>query len=335
MSEIIIETTRGPLVENIIRGNIAVVGRDGKPIAYLGDPDYLTYMRSAAKPLQTSAALECGAIDHFGISEAELAVMCGSHMGDDYHVETLQAILDKLSLDETALTLGADLSFSEALRLKRIAEGVQPRKIYNNCSGKHACMLAICQYMGWDITDYQRPTHPVQVLIRQTVAGYAGIAPEDIIIGVDGCGVPVFALPLSRMAFAYHQLANPTALDGVREQAARRIISAIAAYPQMIAAFGCFCTDLITATKGRIIGKLGADGVYCAAVHNEDIAIAVKIEDGNGAMLAPTVISVLMQMDLLSKVEQQQLNKFSYFDNINCQNDKVGETRAVFQLVRG
>ena len=334
MSEILIETSRGELVENIVRGDVAVVGKEGQLIAHLGNPQYFTYMRSTAKPLQASAAVESGAIDFFGINEDELAIMCGSHIGDDYHVLVLESILNKIGLDENSLTLGADLSFSNELKFKRIAENVAPRKLYNNCSGKHAAMLTICRYMGWDYSAYQHPDHPVQILIKKTVAAYAQVPVEELVIGVDGCGVPVFAMPLSKMALAYHYLANSHKLPSKRKEAARRITSAMVAYPQMVAGYGHFCTELMRATAGRIIGKLGADGVYCAAVINGDIAISLKIEDGNGIMLAPAMMRILNQLDLLNKSEQAKLAKFEIIDNYNCQNDKVGETRAIFELIK-
>lgn len=335
MSEILIEIRRGPIAENLIRGNAAIVGVDGQLLYRIGDPDYFTYMRSTAKPLQASAAVECGAIDHFKITDAELAVMCGSHIGDQYHIDALESILAKIGLSESDYTLGEDLSFSEELRRQRLVAKVSPRKIYNNCSGKHACMLAICRYMNWDYHAYQRPDHPVQLLIRKTVAKYAELSEDKLTIGTDGCGVPVFAMPLSRMARAYYNLANPANLPVGRALAANRITEAMGKYPQMVAGYGCFCTELMTATKGRIIGKLGADGVYCAAVLDGNIAIALKMEDGNMTTMPLAMMRILTELDLLSKEEKDQLAKFSAYDNYNCQGDKVGEIRAVFELSGG
>ena len=335
MSEIIINVSRGAISENIIRGNIAVIGDKNKLIAWLGDPNYYTYMRSTAKPLQASAAVECGAIEHFGITEPELAIMCGSHIGDNYHIGAIESILTKISLTENDLTLGADLSFSQKLRDKRLVEYIAPRKVFNNCSGKHACMLTICRYMGWDHHDYQNFAHPVQQLIFSVVAAYAQMNSEDITIGIDGCGVPVFAMPLMHMAIAYHNLASPLELSQIRGEAAQKITTVIAAYPQMIAGYGHFCTELNIITQGRIIGKLGADGVYCAAIPTENLAIALKIEDGNGTMLAPVIMEILNQLGLLTEEEKTQLGQFAVFDNINCQNDKIGEVKAVFNLIRG
>lgn len=333
MCELLVEVTRGPLVENVHYGSLAVVDGTGKVVAYAGDPHYLSYMRSAAKPLQASAALESGAIDRFGISEAELAVMCGSHIGDSYHVEAVSGILRKIGLTEDAFTLGPDLSMSHRLREQRLAEGVAASCVFNNCSGKHACMLALCRDKGWDIRDYQRPDHPVQQLIRATVAAYSEMPADDIVIGVDGCGVPVFAMPLDHMARAYYNLANPAEkLPPTRAAAARRITAAMTRHPEMVAGHGMFCTALMTATKGRIVGKLGADAVYCCAPVDGELGIALKITSGNTAMLAPVMVRALTQLDLLSREEQAELTRFASFDNFNCQKDKVGATHAVFDL---
>ncbi|NLF80254.1 MAG: asparaginase [Clostridia bacterium] len=335
MSEVIIEVTRGSLVENIIRGHVAVIGPDRNLAAHVGNADYLTYMRSTAKPLQASAAIESGAIDFFAISEDELAIMCGSHIGASYHVAALESILVKIGLQESDFTLGEDYSLSMDLRQQRVAEQQPPRKLYNNCSGKHACMLTLCRYVGWDYRAYQLPEHPVQQLIKATVAGYAEVAPESIIVGVDGCGVPVFALPLSSMARAYANLAHAERLPEPRQAAARRLTAAMTAHPQMVAGWGQFCTELMRVTKGRIIGKLGADGAYCAAELSGDLAFALKIEDGNTAMLPLAVMRVLNELDILTQAENTALAAFSRFDNLNCQKDKVGEAKAVFHLTRG
>jgi len=332
MSEILVEVTRGELAENLLRGSIAALGTGGKLLAFAGDPDQVAYMRSAAKPLQASAAVETGAAACFGFSTEELAVMCGSHIGDDYHVRAVEGILGKIGLTEEAFTLGPDLSLSKSLRERRIAEQTQPRKIFNNCSGKHSCMLALCRFFGYDAAAYQQPDHPVQRLILSTVAGYAGLPEQEIVIGVDGCGVPVFAMPLRSMARAYLNLCNPAQLAPERAVAARLITAAMGAHPEMVAGYGHFCTELMQATRGRVIGKLGADGVYCCAPIEGGIALALKMEDGNAQALAPVMVSALTQLDLLTATEQRALASFAVIDNYNCQHDKVGHWRPVFTL---
>ena len=333
MSEALVAISRGPLVENIIRGDIVVVGADGKVSASVGDPHKVTFMRSAAKPLQTSAGIECGAIDAFSIPEEGIAVMCGSHIGDDTHVRVIEDILQRLGLSEDDFTLGPALSMSHRLEQERLLQGVPPRKIYNNCSGKHSCMLAMCRYLALNYSAYQVISHPVQQLILNTVAEYAEMRPKEIILGVDGCGVPVFAMPLVQMAVAYLNLCNPKVrLQGTRSLAAQRIITAMGHYPEMVAGKGQFCTELIQTTKGRIIGKLGADGIYCCAPVDGNCAISLKIEDGNMQALSIVMMSVLRQLDLLTEEEWHALEKFASRDNYNCQQDKVGKWYADFSL---
>ena len=333
MQDILVEVTRGPLTENLLRGSLVVVDAHDEVAASLGEPDYLTYMRSSAKPLQASAAVEAGVIDHYQISQESLAVMCGSHAGEDCHVAAVQAVLDKLGLTEEAFTLGSALSLSGRLEKQRIADHVPPRKIYNNCSGKHCCMLAMCAYFGWDNSAYQLPDHPVQQLIRRTVAEYAHLSPEELIIGVDGCGVPVFGMPLRNMALSYRDLTNPEAhLEGKRAAAASRITDAMAAYPEMIGGSGIFCTELISTTKGRLIGKVGADGVYCCGVRGQELGLAVKIESGTGAALPVVMMRLLEELELLTKAEREQLSRFAIRKNFNCQKDEVGSWRPAFRL---
>ncbi len=334
--EVLVEISRGPITEMVIRGAIVVLDQQGKQTFGISDPNYVTFMRSAAKPLQATAAVESGAIDAFGIDQRELAIMCGSHLGEDAHLETILSILDKLGLQESDLTLGADLSLNKALREQRLAQGVAPRKAYNNCSGKHCCMLTLCRFRDWPVADYQQLSHPVQQVIRKTVAEYAELTPEQLIIGVDGCGVPVFGMPLLHMAKAYHHLVHPETLSPGRGEAAARLTAAMGAYPQMVSGTGQFCTELMRVTKGRVIGKLGADGVYCSAVLNGP-ALALKIEDGNVGVIPLVMVQALAQLGWLTPEETAELAHFGHMDNINCQQDKVGEAKAVFHLreIRG
>lgn len=334
MSEILVETTRGKLIENIVRGSIAVVDATGKVIASVGEPMHVYYMRSTAKPLQASAVAESGAIEQFGISTSGIAVMCGSHVGDDYHVAAVEHILAAIGLDESLFTLGEDLSSDSTIREHRLAAGISARKIYNNCSGKHAGMLALCRFFGWDTAQYQQLRHPVQQLMLETVAAYAEMNKQQVAIGIDGCGVPVFGMPLANMAIAYRNLANADAfLPQKRAAAAKLICAAMQQHPEMVEGNGCFASELIRATNGRIIAKYGADGVFCCAEIGSKQGIAVKTEDGNVKLLSLIVLRALQQLNLLQAAELQQLQKFATLPNINCQRQKVGESQAVFQLV--
>ena len=332
MSDILVRINRGKIVEDIIRGDLAVIDKQGSIVAKVGDPYKVTYVRSAIKPIQTSVIIEDGIAERYGINDEEIAVMCSSHNAEDFQIRAVKSILEKIGLDESYLLCGAEYSLNPKIAEIYIREGQPRRAINNNCSGKHACMLAIAVERGSDLAGYPNFRHPVQKEILQIVAAYCQMKPEDIIIGLDGCGVPVFGMPLYNMALSYINLGNPDLLAPVRGNAARSITKAMSDHPLMIAGTGEFCSRLIQVTRGRIIGKKGADGVFCATVVNGGIALAVKLEDGNMLALAPVVMSTLMQLKLLTKEESNQLAHFYIRDNINCQYDKVGEVRPVFDL---
>jgi len=332
MTEILVKASRNLIVENMYRGSVVMIGDDGRIKAYCGDSYYISYMRSAAKPLMATALVETGAADAFAFTDAELAILCGSHIGAPEHVEAVSGILQKIGLTEDAMTLGADLSLDDELREQRIHDHVEPRKIFHNCSGKHAGMLALCCHMGWDAKEYQQSEHPVQQFLRQRVADFCGLQATEIIIGVDGCGVPVYAMPLYNMALAYYNLCNGDQLAGTRREAANRILDAMAACPQMVAGEGHFCTELIRRTHGRVIGKLGADGIYCAAEREGKWALAIKIEDGNTAVIPAVVIRAFRQMNILSEDEHQALRHFAVRDINNYRGEVVGRTQAAFHM---
>ena len=332
MAEILVRSTRNLIVENIYRGSVVMISGDGRINAYCGDSYHISYMRSAAKPLMATALVETGAADAFALSAAELAITCGSHIGAPEHVAAVGGIMQKIGLTEDAMTLGADYSLDTKLREQRIYDHVPARKFFHNCSGKHAGMLALCLHMGWDTAEYQQREHPLQQFLRQRVADFCAIHAEEIIIGVDGCGVPVYAMPLYNMALAYYNLCNSDQLAGARREAAERVLDAMAAYPQMVAGEGHFCTELIRRTEGRVIGKLGADGIYCAAEREGKWALAIKIEDGNMAVIPAVVIRAFRQMNILSEDEHQALRHFAVRDINNCREEMVGRMKAAFHM---
>ena len=332
MSEILVRSNRNMIIENMYRGSVVMIGAEGRIKAFCGDSHQMAYMRSAAKPLMATALLESGAALSLGFSGAELAIACGSHIGAPEHVETVSGILDKLGLKEDDLTLGPDLSLDIKLREQRLADHVEPRKLFHNCSGKHAAMLALCRHMGWDIANYQAKEHPVQLMLLSAVADFCGLAPTDVMLGVDGCGVPVHGMPLYHMALGYYNLCNSDQQVGARGKAAKNVLAAMSAHPAMVAGDGQFCTELIRSTKGRIIGKLGADGIYCTAEREGGWAMAVKIEDGNVAAIPAVVIRAFRQMNILSEEEHQSLRHFAVREILNCRGEKVGETKAAFHM---
>lgn len=327
----LIHVYRGALIENIIRGDIVVINEHAQIVNEIGNGHKVSYMRSSAKPLQASAVVEKGAISAFGIDNQELAIMCASHNGEDYHVKAVETILSKIGMVEDDLTLGADYSYNSKIREKMLKTDLPKRKLINNCSGKHAAMLALCKHLNLPKRNYNLPEHAVQQWILETVASYTGMLKEDIILGIDGCGVPVFAMPLYNMALGYLNLLNPDRLGEKRAMAARQIVAAMAQYPEMVAGNGEFCTELIRVTKGRLIAKKGADGIYCCA-QKEGPALALKIEDGNMQVLPQVLLAALSQLGLLNFQEEHKLTEYVQSEIINCQGNVVGEKVTVFNF---
>ncbi|MDD4146492.1 MAG: asparaginase [Clostridia bacterium] len=329
----IAEVTRGDLVESIHRGAVAVVDRSGKIIASAGDPGYLTYFRSAAKPLQVLPVVESGAAEHFALDLKEVALMTGSHSGEAEHCATVLRILQKIGLGPEALQCGAHLPLNKLSSKALLAKGLEPTALHCTCSGKHAGMLTLARYRDLSVEDYFRSEHPVQQEMLQTVAEMAGLACAQISLGVDGCGVPVFALPLEKMASAYARLAAPEGLTETRKEACELVKKAMTAHPFMVGGTNRLDTDLLKATGDKFIAKFGAEAVYCVGVPAKGWGIALKIEDGNERALAPVILSVLEQLGLLTVEEKEKLANYQRRRLENNRGEIIGEIKAVISLI--
>jgi L-asparaginase II len=204
--------------------------------------------------------------------------------------------------------------------------------IYNNCSGKHTGMLTLASHLGADLTNYRDVDHPVQVLMRAAVADMADMPAEDIVIGIDGCGVPVFGVPLDRLALAFAKLSDPSGQPDTRRQALERITAAMMAHPEMVGGKDRFCTDLMSALQGRIIGKAGAEGVYAAGIMGEGIGIAVKVDDGNARAAYPTVVAILEQMGYLGEADLKSLEAHRVPSIQNAREETIGKLQVAFSL---
>ncbi|QSQ09250.1 hypothetical protein H0A61_01611 [Koleobacter methoxysyntrophicus] len=335
MSEILVHITRGNVVESVHRGHIAVADTEGKVLYYAGNPDIVTYFRSAAKPIQALAVVESGAYDAFGLTLKELAVICGSHSGEKEHTAVVMSILEKIGLEEGVLECGIHdpLYRPEALEIYRC--GRKPTFLHCNCSGKHSGMLAVAVKEGYPVNGYRDITHPVQQKMLEIIAEVAEIDRKDIQIGIDGCGVPVFGLPLFKMALAYAKLSNPERLDERRKRAINMVKEAVINNPYMVAGTGRICTELIIHTGGRVIAKSGAEGVYCVGLLDKGIGIALKIEDGSSRAIWPSVIHILNQLGALSEEELKAFKKYYPSAVKNNHGEIVGEVRPVFKLRKG
>ncbi len=331
-TEILVDVTRGDMVESRHRGAVAVVDAKGQLVYSVGDPGLVTYMRSAAKPVQALGVVLSGAADRFGFTPAELAVMCASHYAEPIHLAAVRSILSRIGLDESALRCGPARPLKAEVAYALAEEGVPPRPLLSDCSGKHAGMLAVCVHRGYSLDDYLSPTHPLQQEIRSHLAAFAGVEPDSLVVGVDGCSAPVFALPLVNMALAFARLARPAQLPPGVDQAAERITRAMLAHPEMIAGTDGFCTELIRAGEGRVIAKLGAEGLYCIGLPEKGWGIALKIEDGAVRAVNPTAMEVLRQVDGVPPSVLEKLRAFHSVPNRNDEGQRVGWLRPVFHL---
>jgi len=346
----IVETLRGGIVESRHRVSIAVVDADGKLAASTGDPDLVTYWRSCAKLVQVLPLLAEGAADALGISDAEVAVACASHNGEPRHVEVVRGLLTKAGCTEDDLACGPHNSLSPAVARAMAERGEKPRRIHSNCSGKHAGMLALARFHGWPTADYRLQSHPVQRRLLAEVVRWTDVPESRVGHGVDGCGVVSYALPLRNMALAYARLGSRQAPvgGGVRgagssgtdtlhptpntpHAAADRVISAITADPWLIAGTGRLCTEVIAGSGGRVIAKIGADGVYCVAIPEQRVGMALKVEDGDVESARPALLAAL---EILAPGVVHVAETFRAPTIRNTLGEEVGRLKADVRLER-
>jgi len=327
-----VRVERGPLTESVHRVHIAVVDREGRLLAHAGEPRRLTFARSAAKPLQAVAVLAAGAAERFGLSGEQIALLCASHNGEPRHVEMAASLLERLGLTADDLRCGPHFPFHKPTADQMKRDGIAPSRLHNNCSGKHAGMLALALLLGAPLSGYPSPDHPVQQAMLRTVSAMTGVPAADIPLGTDGCGVPVFGLPLDRLASGFAALGQPDRLSAAEAAACRTIVAAMRAHPYYVAGTDRFDTRLIEATRGRIIGKMGAEGVFALTVPDEGTSLAFKMEDGAMRALYPAVMEALVQLGKLKPDELDALREFHRPPVRNWSGDVVGSIVPDFRL---
>ncbi len=335
-SEILAKIIRGETVESIHRGHLIVVDGEGEIIAQIGNPETVTFFRSSAKPFQAIPLLTSGAAEKFGFSEKEIALACGSHSGESFHVETAREMLEKIGLSEADLQCGAHLPFYEKRAEEMIKAGEKPTQLHNNCSGKHCAMLAKAKHRGANIEDYFTLENPVQQKILETVSLFSDVPKDEIKIGIDGCAAPNFALPVSAMAKSFARLVfPPKSFDKKMREACRTIVSAMTNHPEMIGGTDRLDTILMQETNGKIISKVGAEGVYTAGVLPSEkwktgLGIAFKIEDGEDKRARPVVIVELLRQ--LGILNSESLENLSPMMIKNRRGDVVGKVVSSFSI---
>jgi L-asparaginase II len=277
---VLVDVIRGNLVESHHAGAVAVADTQGRLVLALGDVTRPVYPRSAVKALQAIPLVESGAADVFGLSTDELAVACASHVGDKVHLNSVASLLAKAGLDQSYLACGAHWPVSERTTRKLLRAGQRPRAVHNNCSGKHAGMLAAAVQLGFEPRGYERPDHPLQVMIGRILSWTCGVKLEPHHIGIDGCSVPTFALPLGALARGFARLGTGEGLSAERARAAQRLMRACFASPILVSGDGRFDTIVLRSLGPSAFVKGGAEGVHCAALPELGLGIALKIDDG-------------------------------------------------------
>jgi len=333
MSNILLKIYRGNLVENIYRGDIAIVKGAENHALSVGDMEKITYWRSAAKPIQVMPVILSGAADKYELTDKEIAIMASSHSGEEKHIKLIYNILDKISLDEKDLLCGICPPIHKPTAKYIHKNKIKISPVYNPCSGKHVAQLTLCQYYGWRVNDYYKLEHPVQQTILDIIAKMAEYPKEKIYLGIDGCGVPVFGLPIKNMSFAYMRIVNRELLPLEYQQAAKRIFLSMIKYPDIIGGTDRFDTALMRISEGKLLAKSGADGVFCIGVRNKNgMGITIKVESGNIKFLPLVAVCILEQLKILPKEKLIQLKKYCPLDLKNCRNEIVGKFVSDFTL---
>ncbi len=330
MNPILVELRRAGVLESFHRGVICVVDENNQIVYSKGDIQQVCYPRSAMKFFQHIPLITSGVFEKYRFTLEQLAVMCGSHNGENSHTSVVNSILESISLDESFLKCGAQPPALKKDYHLLIKENKEPKPIHNNCSGKHAGFLAWSAYNKQDIDSYLSPSHPLQLEIRNVVAQFYEIQPDDLLLGMDGCSAPTFAMPVLNQAIAFKNLvAPPTHFSDEIKNAAQQIVSAVAKFPEMVAGSQRYCTDLMKVTNGRIIGKTGADGVYCLAVPHKKWGIAIKIDDGKMGPQYQVAQELLIALQLLSSDEVSALEKYHEFEMKNFAGNITGSSVVV------
>jgi L-asparaginase II len=293
---VLVEVLRGAVVESAHRGAVSVFDADGKPVWEIGDTARPVFPRSAVKAIQALPLVESGAADAYGFGDRELALACASHSGEPAHVKLAQAMLAKAGLDRTALECGAHWPSSHDATIALAREGGVPNALHNNCSGKHAGFLCTCVHAGIAHHGYVKSGHALQEMVRDAMQAVTGAAHNVDHCGTDGCSIPTYAVPLRSFALGFARMATGRGFAPERAKAAKRLFVACMAEPFLVAGTGRADVALMQAAPGRIFVKTGAEGVYCAALPELGLGIALKCDDGAGRAAEAMIAAVLAKL---------------------------------------
>ncbi|MBV9332957.1 MAG: asparaginase [Candidatus Eremiobacteraeota bacterium] len=327
-AEIVVEVTRGNLVESVHRVAACAVDVRGNVLSAAGDVDVPVYLRSAAKPFIAAAAIEAGVDTAFGLDGREIAVMTASHSGEPIHVEAVRSILEKIGMSVADLQCGVHWPYDEtAAELLRRA-GEQPTALHNNCSGKHAGILALCKVIGADTASYLELTNPAEQRILELCARVSDDDASAWPLGVDGCGIPVYATSLRNAARSFARLATLEDLSDADARALAIVREAMVSYPAYVAGTRQLDTELMEAGAGSIVSKGGAEGVHGVAAIDRRFGYVSKVLDGASRARGPSSMAMLRRLGALDGAQLQALDRFTHPKVYNRAGHAIGEIRA-------
>lgn len=325
-----VDVLRGGVVESAHVVRVAVARADGSVRARSGDVEAPVFARSCIKPFQALPLVEDGVVEALGLTGEELALCCASHNAEPRHVTAAASILSKAGVSARALACGPHPPTGDAAARALAEAGQEPGRIHNNCSGKHAGMLALCVHNGWPTEGYHLPAHPVQRRVAATLAAWSGVEEHAMATATDGCGVVTFGLPLRGLATAFARLGASAWEEG--GSAAGRVVGAMTDHPFYVAGTGRMCTELMEVAGGRVFAKTGAEGVYGAGVPEAGLGIALKVEDGAKRASEPALLAVLGALGVLSERALERLGRWAAPALTNTRDEVVGSIRAILEL---
>lgn len=321
---VVAEIRRGALVESRHRGSVAVVDAEGAVVLGLGDLDTLVYPRSAVKAMQALVLMEAGATERFKLGDDALALACASHGGEPGHVAVVERMLAAAGLDASALGCGVHWP-SHAPSTQALARsGQSASALHNNCSGKHAGFICAARALGIDHSGYTQPAHPVQRAVKAVIEDLTGVVIPDQHRAVDGCSVPTWAIPLKALARGFARLGSGKGMSPARGRAAQRLRAACAAHPWHIAGTGRFCTSVMERFGNRVFVKTGAEGVFCGALPESGLGVAIKVDDGAARASEVVMAGVIERFVPLNDEDRAALGRLLHPTLRNWNGIEVG-----------
>jgi L-asparaginase II len=320
-----VQVTRGGIVESEHSIKAVIVSSTGEVVESWGDVDSLVYPRSAIKAMQALAFIEMGGAKQFAFDDEEIAICCASHSGEPKHVATVQSMLDKLALSETDFECGCHWPMRAETSYQLAGEGKTPTQLHNNCSGKHAGMLGLAKLLGSSPRGYIEVDHPVQQKIASTMAQMCEYDYSTAPWSPDGCSAPTWAMPLTNLALAFAKFSCPQGLAPERQLACKSLYDAVVKHPFMVAGTERYCTDMMTLLQQRVFLKLGAEGVYVAAIPELKLGIALKCDDGAIRAAESAMTALLDHVGITNFVSDEKMNNYRSVTLKNWEKRITGE----------